>query len=174
METASGFCDEIISILVNYRCFERSFARSIWRPVYLPSHSCSDNPRGMASCGLRSSVTSEVTEMTHFQIYTIMEQVKDKGPVRLMMYVWAAAPTVSYQGCAWEQLIRTVRRYLFYYIRQPVDDEMLLIGFAEVGKIVNDRPSVMSTLNPQDNRSLKTIHELLFNRIDQVNADEMM
>ena len=74
------------------------------------------------------------------------------------------APKASHQGGVWERIIKSIRRLLKIIIEeQVVSDEVLSTTMVEIERILNDRPLVKQTDDPDDNYVL-TPNKLLLLR----------
>jgi hypothetical protein len=74
-------------------------------------------------------------------------------------------PTASYQGGAWERMIRAARRTLTVVIGKTIlDDERLLTVFCEVEAILNNRPITKNADDVLDEEPLTPNHLLLMRK----------
>lgn len=74
-------------------------------------------------------------------------------------------PKASHRGGVWERQIRSIRRILRGLLGERlVDDQTLLTSLAEVEKILNDRPLVKLTSDPDDCAAITPSHLLLLHR----------
>ena len=81
-------------------------------------------------------------------------------------------PKASHYGGVWERLIRSIRRSLRSMLaEQLVDDEMLTTVLTEVEKVLNDRPLVKLTDDPEDYDVLTPNHILLLYRNPALDAN---
>ncbi|KAG5453295.1 hypothetical protein CSKR_204045 [Clonorchis sinensis] len=73
-----------------------------------------------------------------------------------------SVPKASHRGGIWERLIRSIRRILRALLGDRlVDDETLQTTLTEIEKILNDRPLVKLTSDPNDYAALTPNHLLL-------------
>ena len=71
-------------------------------------------------------------------------------------------PTASYMGGAWERMIRSIRRIFGALLKgQTLTDELLTTLMAEVEGIINSRPLVPVTMDPEFDEPLTPNHLLL-------------
>ncbi|BHF82770.1 hypothetical protein SprV_0802590900 [Sparganum proliferum] len=74
-------------------------------------------------------------------------------------------PTASHRGGVWERLIRSVRRILRSILgSQVVTDEVFVTTMTETEKIMNDRPLVKNSTDPNEYAVLTPQHFLLSTR----------
>ena len=71
-------------------------------------------------------------------------------------------PTASHMGGAWERMIRSIRRIFGALLKgQTLTDELLTTLMAEVEGIINSRPLVPVTMDPEFDEPLTPNHLLL-------------
>lgn len=91
------------------------------------------------------------------------DQIHRKLSERECEWVFSA-PKSSHQGGVWERQIRSVRRVLRGLLGELlVDDQTLQTALVEVEKIINDRPLLKLTSDPNDFAALTPSHLLLLN-----------
>ena len=132
-------------------CFINAFRRFIGRRGQ-PREVFSDN--GTNFKGAENILRKELSRLNQSEVDEYFKQTDIKWNFN--------PPAASHMSCAWERMIRSVRRILDILLKpQVVTDNVLHTLLLEVESILNARPLCSINLDPYSSKSLTPNHWLL-------------
>ncbi|XP_070570012.1 uncharacterized protein [Ptychodera flava] len=141
---SKGYISPLIHIEVSHSLSTDSFIQAIWRFISRrgpPVSIYSDN--GTNFRGAEEEVKKALQKWNQ-------DKITDSLHSRNIQWYFNP-PAASHTGGVWERMIRSVKKILRSLMsNQLVDDETLLTLLSEVERILNDRPLVQQSDDPND------------------------
>ncbi|XP_070566927.1 uncharacterized protein [Ptychodera flava] len=162
---SKGYISPLIHIEVSHSLSTDSFIQAIWRFISRrgpPVSIYSDN--GTNFRGAEEEVKKALQKWNQ-------DKITDSLHSRNIQWYFNP-PAASHTGGVWERMIRSVKRILRSLMsNQLVDDETLLTLLSEVERILNDRPLVQQSDDPNDMEVLTPNSLLLLRRNPCTSSD---